>query len=135
KSVESANEIDDADEYDMDLSKDNPPGDDDDARNGVFMHKKSTATPNYSYLSLTITSSSLDFILTLLGASEVPLGTHVDVLATKTLMQEMFTDKNAHHIPSLPAKKLPYHTTTPQPSLLQAKAKKLMQGEKEYEEV
>ncbi|GKF75512.1 hypothetical protein Tco_0224956, partial [Tanacetum coccineum] len=63
-------------------------------------------------------------------ASEVPLGTHVDVLATKTLMQEMFPDENAHHIPSLPTKKIPYHTTTPQPSSLQAKAKKLMQTTK-----
>ncbi|GJT52377.1 hypothetical protein Tco_0978534 [Tanacetum coccineum] len=39
------------------------------------------------------------------GASKVPLGTHVDVLATKTLMHEMFPDKNDHHIPSPSAKK------------------------------
>ncbi|GJS46059.1 hypothetical protein Tco_0596180 [Tanacetum coccineum] len=92
----------------------------------VFMHNMSTATPNSTYLSPTVTSSSLDFIHTLLdetpvneltdfishpvctdaqttsvvhnpeanpeltsyisGASEVLLGTHVDVLATKTLM-------------------------------------------------
>ncbi|GJS77429.1 hypothetical protein Tco_0727310 [Tanacetum coccineum] len=43
---------------------------------------------------------------------------------------EMFPDENAHHIPSLPTKKIPYHTTTPQPSSLQAKAKKLMQTTK-----
>ncbi|GKE05990.1 hypothetical protein Tco_1398008 [Tanacetum coccineum] len=61
------------------------------------------------------------------GASEVQLGTHVDVLAIKTLMQEMFPYENAHHIPSLPGKKIPYPTTTPQPNSLQAKAKKLMQ--------
>ncbi|GJX86031.1 hypothetical protein Tco_0336805 [Tanacetum coccineum] len=36
------------------------------------------------------------------SASEVPLGTHVDVLATTTLMQEMFSEENAHHILSLP---------------------------------
>nr|GEY86958.1 hypothetical protein [Tanacetum cinerariifolium] len=165
-----ANETDDADESDMDLSDDNPHGDDDAVRYGVFMHNKSTATPNYTYLSLTITSSSLDFIQTLLdvtpenestdfmsypvytdaqttsvvhnpkgnpeltsyisGAPEVSLGTHVDVPATKNLMQEMFLDENAHHISSPPAKKIPYHTTTPQPSSLQAKAKKLMQKEK-----
>ncbi|GJZ29748.1 hypothetical protein Tco_0574395 [Tanacetum coccineum] len=164
----SANKTNDADESNMDLSNDNPQGDDVAARYGVFMHNKSTATPNSTYLSPTVTSSSLDFIQTLLdetpaneltdfmshpvytdaqttsvvhnpegnpeltsyisGASEVPLGTHVDVLATKTLMQEMFPDENAHHIPSLPAKKIPYHTTTPQPSSLQAKAKKLMQN-------
>ncbi|GKD91083.1 hypothetical protein Tco_1366590 [Tanacetum coccineum] len=45
-------------------------------------------------------------------------------------MQEMFPDENAHHIPSLPSNKIPYRTTTPQPSSLQAKAKKLMQKEK-----
>nr|GEU78260.1 hypothetical protein [Tanacetum cinerariifolium] len=167
----SANETDDADESDMDLSDDNQDGDDDDdERHGVFMHNKSTATPYSTYLSLTVTSSSLDFIQTLLdetssnelmdfmshlvyndaqttsmvhnpegnpeltsyisGASEVPLGTHVDVLETKTLMQEMFPDENAHHIPSLPEKKFPYRTTTLQPSSLQAKAKKLMQKAK-----
>nr|GEY16017.1 hypothetical protein [Tanacetum cinerariifolium] len=60
------------------------------------------------------------------GASEVPLGIHVDVLATKILMHEMFPDENAHHILSPPAKKIPYHTTTPQPNSLQA-AKKLDQ--------
>ncbi|GJU62375.1 hypothetical protein Tco_1244210 [Tanacetum coccineum] len=169
-SDESANETDDADESDMDLSDDNSHRDDDDARYRVFMHNKSTATPNSTYLSLTVTSSSLDFIQTLLdktsvneltnfmshlvytdahttpvvhnsegnleltsyilGASEVLRGTHVDVLTTKTLMQEMFLDENAHHIPSLPAKKIPYHTTTPQPSSLQAKAKKLIQKAK-----
>ncbi|GKA19909.1 hypothetical protein Tco_0699824 [Tanacetum coccineum] len=63
-------------------------------------------------------------------AYEVPLGTHVDVLATTTLMQEIFPNENAHHIPSLPAKKIPYPTTTPQPNSLQAKAKKLMQKAK-----
>ncbi|GKD77616.1 hypothetical protein Tco_1340237 [Tanacetum coccineum] len=170
KPEESANETDDADESDMDLSNDNPHGDDDDARYGVFMHNKSTATPNSTYLSPMVTSSSLDFIQTLLdetpaneltdfmshpvytdahttsvvhnpegnpeltsyisGASKVPLGTHVDVLATKTLMQEMFPDENAHHIPSLPAKKITYPTTYPQPSSLQAKAKKLIQRQK-----
>ncbi|GKD29803.1 hypothetical protein Tco_1240581 [Tanacetum coccineum] len=166
----SANETDDADKSNMDLSNDNPYGDYDAARYGVFIHNKSTATPNSIYLSLTVISSSLDFIQTLLdetpeneltdfmshpvytnahatsvvhnpegnpeltsyisGASKVPLGTHVDVLATKTLMQEMFPNKNAHHIPSLPAKKIPYHTTTPQPNSLQAKAKKMMQKAK-----
>ncbi|GJV63515.1 hypothetical protein Tco_1474343 [Tanacetum coccineum] len=130
---ESANETDDADESDMDLSDDNPNEDDDAARYGVFMHNKSIATPNSTYLSPTATSSSLDYIQTLLdetraneltdfmshpvytdtqttlvvhnpegnpeltsyilGASEVPLVTHVDVLATKTLLQEMFSTR------------------------------------------
>ncbi|GJR38699.1 hypothetical protein Tco_1214383 [Tanacetum coccineum] len=63
-------------------------------------------------------------------AFEIPLGTHVDVLTTKTLMQEMFPDEYAYHIPSLPANKIPYPTTYPKPSSLQAKAKKLMQKAK-----
>ncbi|GJS30794.1 hypothetical protein Tco_0491414 [Tanacetum coccineum] len=166
KSKEGVNETDDPAESDMDLSNDNPHGDDDAARYGVFMPNKSTTTPNSTYLSLTVTSSLLDFIQTLLdespaneltdfmshpmysdaqtttvvhnlegnpelttyisGAFKVPLGTHVDVLGTKNLMEEMFPDENAHHIPSLPAKKIPYPITYSQPSLLQAKAKKLM---------
>ncbi|GJV41609.1 reverse transcriptase domain-containing protein [Tanacetum coccineum] len=170
KSEERANETNDVDESDMGLSNDNPQGDDDAARYGVFMHNKSTLTPNSTYLGLTVTSSSQDFIQTFLDetpanelmdfmshlvysdayttsvvhnpegnpeltsyiscASEVSLDTHVDVLATKTLMQEMFPDENAHHIPSLPAKKIPYPTTTPQPNSLQSKSKKLMQKAK-----
>ncbi|GJQ90436.1 hypothetical protein Tco_0001575 [Tanacetum coccineum] len=142
KIEESANETDDADESDMDLSNDNLDGDDDAIGYGVFMHNKSTVTPNSTYLSLMVTSSSLDFIQTLvdetpaneltdfMSAFEVPLVTPVDVLATKTLLQEMFTDKNAHHLSSPPATKTSYPTTYPQPRSLQAKAKKLMQKAK-----
>nr|GEX70300.1 hypothetical protein [Tanacetum cinerariifolium] len=43
---------------------------------------------------------------------------------------EIFPNENAHHIPSLPVKKIPYPTTTPQPSSRQAKAKKLMKKAK-----
>ncbi|GKC40276.1 hypothetical protein Tco_1052660 [Tanacetum coccineum] len=170
KTEEVANETDDADESDMDLSDDNPQGDNDAARYGVFMHNKSTPTPNSTYLGLMVTSSSLDFIQTLLDetpvnelmdfmshpvytdaqttsvvnnlkgnpkltsyiscASEVPIGTHVDVLATKMLLQEMFPNENAYHLSSPPATKTSYPTTYPQPSSLQAKAKKLMQKAK-----
>ncbi|GJU67683.1 hypothetical protein Tco_1253942 [Tanacetum coccineum] len=52
-------------------SNDNPHEDDDAARYGVFMHKKSTATPNSTYLSSTVTSSSLNFIHTLLDETPV----------------------------------------------------------------
>ncbi|GKA17358.1 hypothetical protein Tco_0697195 [Tanacetum coccineum] len=62
----SANETDDADESDMDLSDDNLNGDDDVVRYGVFMHNKSTKTPNSTYFGPTVTSSSLDYIQTLL---------------------------------------------------------------------
>ncbi|GJT81690.1 hypothetical protein Tco_1056032 [Tanacetum coccineum] len=147
KPEESANETDDADESNMDFSDDNPDEDDDVARYGVFMHNKSTTTPNSTYHSPAVTSSSLDFIQTLLdetlankltdfmshpvytdaqttlvvhnpegnpeltsyisGAFEVPFGTHVDVLAIKSLMYEMFPDENAHHLSSTPAIKRP----------------------------
>ncbi|GJW16701.1 hypothetical protein Tco_0024137 [Tanacetum coccineum] len=163
-------ETNDDDDSDMDLSDDSSQGGEDDARFGVFMHNKSTTTPNSTYPSPTVTSSSLDFIQNLLNetpaneltnfvsnpvytnaqttstviypegnpeltsyilcASEVPLGTHVDVQATNILLQEMFSDENAHHIPSLPAKKISYTATTPHPGSLQAKAKKLMQKAK-----
>ncbi|GJW72086.1 hypothetical protein Tco_0129003 [Tanacetum coccineum] len=43
---------------------------------------------------------------------------------------EIFLNANAHHISSLPAKKIPYPITTPQQSSLQAKAKKVMQKAK-----
>nr|GFA21126.1 hypothetical protein [Tanacetum cinerariifolium] len=63
---ESANETDDADDSDMDLSDDNPDGDDDVIGFRVFMYNKSTKTPKSTYLSLTITTSSLDLIHILL---------------------------------------------------------------------
>ncbi|GKB92790.1 hypothetical protein Tco_0965062 [Tanacetum coccineum] len=66
KTEESENETDDDDESDMDLSVDNPYRDDDAAGYGEFMHNKPTATPNSTYLSLTVTSSSLNFVQTLL---------------------------------------------------------------------
>ncbi|GKD29040.1 hypothetical protein Tco_1239818 [Tanacetum coccineum] len=163
KPEESANKTNDANESDMDLSDDNLHRDDDVAEYEVFMHNKSTAIPNSTYLSSMVSSSLLDFIQTLLhetaanelmdfmshpvyidaqttlvvhnpegkpkltsyisGASEVPLGTHVEVLATKNLMQEMFLDENAHHLSSPPAIKKS-NPKNPQPNSLQAKAKK-----------
>ncbi|GJS15225.1 hypothetical protein Tco_0409697 [Tanacetum coccineum] len=131
---ESANETDDADKSNMDLSNDNPHGDDNATRYGVFMHNKSTATPNSTYLSLTVTSSSLDFIQTLLD--ETPANELTDFMShpvcssNKNFNVGNSPDENAHHIPSLPAKKIPYPITTPQPNSLQAKAKKLMQKAK-----
>ncbi|GKC21179.1 hypothetical protein Tco_1023329, partial [Tanacetum coccineum] len=139
---ESDSETDDVDDSDMDLSDDSSQGDDDAIEFRVFMHSKSTTTPNSTYISPMVTSSSLDFIHNLLNetlaneltdflsAFEVPLGTHVDVQVTDMLLQEMFPDENAHHIPSLPTKKISYTVTTPQRSSLQAKTKKLMQKAK-----
>ncbi|GKA94132.1 hypothetical protein Tco_0816118 [Tanacetum coccineum] len=79
KSEESANETDDADESDMDLFNDNLQGDDDALRYGVFMHNKSTTTPSSTYLSPTVTSSSLDFIQTLLD--ETPANELMDFMS------------------------------------------------------
>ncbi|GJV89657.1 retrovirus-related pol polyprotein from transposon TNT 1-94 [Tanacetum coccineum] len=59
--------------------------DDEDARYGVFMHNKSTATPNSTYLSLMVTSSSIDFIQTLLD--ETPVNELTDFMS-----HTMYTD-------------------------------------------
>ncbi|GJV72600.1 hypothetical protein Tco_1492595 [Tanacetum coccineum] len=79
KTEESANETDDAENSDMDLSNDNPHRDNDVAGYGVFMHNKSTATPNSTYISLTVTSSSLNFIQTLLD--ETPINELTDFMS------------------------------------------------------
>ncbi|GJT32136.1 hypothetical protein Tco_0922555 [Tanacetum coccineum] len=60
-SEESGNETDDADDLDMDLTDDEPKGDDDVAEFREFMYNKSTETPKSTYFNLTITSSYLDF--------------------------------------------------------------------------
>ncbi|GJX16736.1 hypothetical protein Tco_0217568 [Tanacetum coccineum] len=133
--VTVSTETDDADESDMDLSNNNLDGeDDDDARYGVLMHNKLTATPNSTYFSPTVTSSSLDFIQTLLD--ETPTNELTDFMShpvytdAQTTSVEIFPDENAHHTPSLPTKKISYPTTTLQLSSLQAKEKKLMQKAK-----
>ncbi|GKF46980.1 hypothetical protein Tco_0136782, partial [Tanacetum coccineum] len=124
---ESDNEPDDADDSDMDLSDDNPDGDDDVARFGVFMYNKSTETPYSTYFSPTITSSSLDFSQNLLNETPAielidfvsnPVYTDAQTTSMVIYLEEMFADENAHHIPSLPTKKIPYTATTPQPSSL-----------------
>nr|GEU76431.1 hypothetical protein [Tanacetum cinerariifolium] len=79
KSKESANETADDDEPDMDLFDDNLNGDNDDGMYGVFMHNKSIVTPNSTYLSLTVTSFSLDFIQTLLD--EIPSNELTDFMS------------------------------------------------------
>ncbi|GJS03821.1 hypothetical protein Tco_0320329 [Tanacetum coccineum] len=151
KTKESENETDDADEYDMDLFDDNPQGDDDDASQRDI---KSSLDFIQTLLDKTPANELTDFMSHLVytgaqttsvvhnpegnpeitsyisGSSKVPLGTHVDILSIKTLLQEMFLNENAHHIPSLPAKKILCPMTTPQPSSLQTKAKKLMQKAK-----
>ncbi|GJR13896.1 putative reverse transcriptase domain-containing protein [Tanacetum coccineum] len=68
---ESANETNDVDDSDRDLSDDNLDRDDDAVGFGVFMYNKSTETPKSTYYSVTITSSSLDFIQNLLEETHV----------------------------------------------------------------
>ncbi|GJT85279.1 hypothetical protein Tco_1066996 [Tanacetum coccineum] len=79
KTEESANETDDTDKSDMDLSYDNLHGDDDAARYRVSKHNNSTATCNSTYLSPTVTSSSQDFIQTLLD--ETPTNELIDFMS------------------------------------------------------
>ncbi|GJV65754.1 hypothetical protein Tco_1476582 [Tanacetum coccineum] len=95
KQEESANETDDADESDMDLSDDNPNRDDDAAGYGVFMHSKSTATPNFTYLSPTVTTSSLDFIQTLID--ETPTNELTDFMS-----HPVYTDAQTTSVVSNP---------------------------------
>ncbi|GJX84095.1 hypothetical protein Tco_0333576 [Tanacetum coccineum] len=137
----STNETDDPDESDMDLLDDNLYEDDDDARYGVFMYNKSTATPNSTYLSLTVTSSTLDFIQTLLD--ETPINELTDFMSYLVYTDAQTTSvvhnpegnpkltsyiSDASEVPL--AKKIPYPTIYPQLSSLQAKAKKVMQKAK-----
>ncbi|GJY26603.1 hypothetical protein Tco_0401329 [Tanacetum coccineum] len=113
---------------------------------GVFMYNKSTETPKSTYFSLTITSSSLDFIhnlldetlvneLTYLISNPVYTDAHTTSLVhnlegnpeVRSFLSEMFLDDAAHHLSSPSATithKLPIN---PQPNSLQAKAKKMMQ--------
>nr|GEX16257.1 hypothetical protein [Tanacetum cinerariifolium] len=78
-SEESAKESNDADDSNMDITDDEPKGDDDTARYGVFMYNKSTKMPKSTYFSLTITSSSLDLIQDLLD--ETPVNELTDLMS------------------------------------------------------
>nr|GEX23727.1 hypothetical protein [Tanacetum cinerariifolium] len=78
-SEESANKTNNADKSDTDLTYDKPVRDDDAAGYGVPMYNKTTQTPNSTYPRLTITSSSLDFIQTLLD--ETPVNELIDLMS------------------------------------------------------
>ncbi|GJU48080.1 hypothetical protein Tco_1217635 [Tanacetum coccineum] len=164
-------ETDDSDDYYMDLSKDKPKGDGDVVGFGVFVYNKSTKPLKPTYLSPTITTSSLEYIQTLLNdppenkftdfisnlvytdahttsaviypegnpeltsyiscASEVPLGTHVDVQATNTVLQEMFSDE-AFFIST--SKKITYYQRSPT-NLTSSQSKEAhAEGEEEHKE-
>ncbi|GKB15472.1 hypothetical protein Tco_0849395, partial [Tanacetum coccineum] len=68
---ERDDETNDFDDSDMDLFDDEPNGDDDDAGFGVFMYNKSTEPLKSTYLSPTVTCSSLDYIQSLLNETHV----------------------------------------------------------------
>ncbi|GJR99630.1 hypothetical protein Tco_0316139 [Tanacetum coccineum] len=127
-SEEHANETDDTDDSDKDLS--------DNLLIETHANELIDFIINPVYTDAQITSAviypegNLKPTSYISGASEVPLGTHVDVQVRNILLQEMFQDESALHILSIPAKKLPYTATTSQPNSLQAKARKLMQKAK-----
>ncbi|GJS90188.1 hypothetical protein Tco_0772824 [Tanacetum coccineum] len=140
-SKESANETDDVDESDMDLTTDNPVGDDDAAGYGTLLVEtpvnKLTNLMSRPVYTDTHTTSVLhnpegnpEVRSFQSGASEVPFGTPIDVQATNLVLQEMFLGKADHHISSPPANTTYLLIKTPQPISLQAKAKKLMQKAK-----
>ncbi|GJZ40427.1 hypothetical protein Tco_0586990 [Tanacetum coccineum] len=60
------------------------------------------------------------------GASEVPLGTNVDVQATEFVSQELFEDTVDHQVSSPPVTTTHNLVTNPHKSSIQAKTKKLM---------
>ncbi|GJR06950.1 hypothetical protein Tco_0529934 [Tanacetum coccineum] len=91
KTEESANETDDADESEMDLSNDNPDGDDDVAGYGVFMHNKSTTTPNSTYLSLTITTFKKTVQAKVLTKMKKLLPTHIPKAVANYVMPRLNT--------------------------------------------
>ncbi|GKC30514.1 hypothetical protein Tco_1037808 [Tanacetum coccineum] len=78
-SQESANETNVADDSNMDLTDDEPKGDDDTTRYMVFIYNKFTKMPKSTYFSTTITSSFLDFIQNLLD--ETPVNKLIDLMS------------------------------------------------------
>nr|GEV20399.1 nucleic acid-binding, OB-fold-like protein [Tanacetum cinerariifolium] len=78
-------ETDDSDDSDMDLSDDEHKGDNDTAGTGVFMYNKSIVTLKSTYLSPTVTSSSLEYIQNLLNE-------HLVSELTDLMSNPMYTD-------------------------------------------
>ncbi|GKA46640.1 hypothetical protein Tco_0739523 [Tanacetum coccineum] len=104
---EKDDETDDFEDSDMDLSDDEPKGDDDVIGFGVFMYNKSTEPLKSTYLSPIVTfytdahttsavanpKGNPEVTSYISGASEVPFGTNVDVQATNLVLKEMFLVK------------------------------------------
>ncbi|GJV06123.1 hypothetical protein Tco_1343779 [Tanacetum coccineum] len=110
------------------------------ARYGVFMHNKSTATPNSTYLGSTVTSSSLDFIQTLLD--ETPANELTDFISHPVCSSNK--NFNARNVPrrecssySISTSKensLSYNISLTKLTTSQSKEADA-KGKKEYEEV
>ncbi|GJZ59473.1 hypothetical protein Tco_0615289 [Tanacetum coccineum] len=98
-SKKSANETNDADDSDMDLTNDEPKGDDDIARYKVLMYNKSTKMPKSTYFSPTITSSSLDFIKNLLA--ETPVNELMDLMSN-LIYTDAHTTSAVHNLEGNP---------------------------------
>ncbi|GJX34596.1 hypothetical protein Tco_0246153 [Tanacetum coccineum] len=138
-SEESTNETNDVDDSNMDLTDDEPKGDNDTARYDNLLDE----TPINELTDLMYNPVYIDAHTTsvvhnpegnpkarsfLSNASEVPYGTHVYVQATNLALQEMCPDDASHYISSPLATATHKLPTYPQPNSLQTKAKKLMQN-------
>ncbi|GKE39010.1 hypothetical protein Tco_1462415 [Tanacetum coccineum] len=106
---------DETDDSYIDLSADEPKGDDDAARFRVFMYNKSTEPLKSTYSSPTFTCSYLEYIQSLLNE------THVHEL-TDLMSNPVYTD--AHRFSAVP------NLEGNRENFLQAKSKKLMEKAK-----
>ncbi|GKB45403.1 hypothetical protein Tco_0896156 [Tanacetum coccineum] len=130
-------EIDDSDESDMDLSDDEPKGDDDAAgfryiHNLLIeplVHELTNLMSNLVYTDAHTTSVMANpkgnpkVTSYISGASEVPFGTNVGLQATILVFKEMFLDDADHPISSSPANTTHNSVTNPQKEVTLSQSK------------
>ncbi|GKC61559.1 hypothetical protein Tco_1089157 [Tanacetum coccineum] len=122
---------DETDNSDMDLSDDEPKGDDAAAGFGVFMYDKSIKQLKSIYLSLTVTSSSSEYTRNLLNEPFInelmdfmsnPVYTDAHTTSVeenpKGNPEEMFLDEVSHHVSSPPENTTHTLVTNPQQNSL-----------------
>ncbi|GKB72212.1 hypothetical protein Tco_0933624, partial [Tanacetum coccineum] len=141
KDTNKDDDKDDTEDSDMDIcNNDSDKGDDDATGFGHFTNhfNDSSEQELMDLLSKPVFTNALttsvvanpegnpDVLRYLSGASEVPLGTNVDVQATEFVLQEMIAGDVDQHISSPPVTTTHDLVTNPQQSSIQAKAKKLM---------
>ncbi|GJS44951.1 hypothetical protein Tco_0595072 [Tanacetum coccineum] len=124
-SEESANETDDVDDLDMDLTDDKPKAwGVHNLLDETLVNELTDSISNHVYTDAHTTSmvhnpgGYHDVRSFLSGASKVPFGTHVDVQATNLVLLETFPDDAAHHSSSPPATITLKLLTNPQPNSL-----------------